>query len=329
MNIHFKENTFKGDIETLTMTAKDGISSTWQFLFKKNDRTPNGSLPTQPVEFSYFNMTQKDQLNSTWLGHSSLMININGYKILTDPVFEKKVSIVGPGRFNGELPLNPEELVNIDVVIISHDHYDHLNKYSIKLLIPITQRFIVPLAVRKRLVAWGVPENKIIELDWWDHYLFDEHLNITATPAQHFSGRGMGDRNKSLWASWVITTPDFNIFFSGDSGYFNGFKAIGEKFGPFDMTFIECGAYNELWRPVHMFPEETAQAHLDLRGNLLHPIHWGTFNLALHPWYEPMKRLIKAADLNHIPVATPIAGQSIQYGTDDRGSLWWENALNN
>ncbi len=139
----------------------------------------------------------------------------------------------------------------------------------------------------------------------------------------------MGDRNKSLWASWVITTSDFNIFFSGDSGYFNRFEAIGKKFGPFDMTFIECGAYNELWRPVHMFPEETAQSHIDLRGNLLHPIHWGTFNLALHPWYEPMKRLIKAADLNHIPVATPMARQSIQYGTDDRGSLWWENALYN
>jgi len=323
----YQNGKFKGDIEAFTMTIKDGIFSTWQFLFKKNNQTPKGPLPTQPVELSYFNTARKNQLNSTWLGHSSLMININGYKILTDPVFEKKISLIGPTRFNGELPLNPDRLTDIDVVIISHDHYDHLNKYSIKLLTPITERFIVPLAVGKKLAAWGVPENKIIELDWWENFAFDDHLNITATPAQHFSGRGMGDRNKSLWASWVIATPEFNLFFSGDSGYFNGFKTIGKKYGPFDMTFMECGAYNELWKPVHMFPEETVQAHMDLKGKLLHPIHWGTFNLALHPWYEPMQRLIKAAQSNHIPVATPIAGQSIRYGTDDRGSLWWEAAL--
>ncbi|MCD4675412.1 MAG: MBL fold metallo-hydrolase, partial [Desulfobacula sp.] len=274
----YQNGKFKGDIEALTMTAKDGFSSTWRFLFDKNNQTPDRVLSSQPVKLINFNTDRKDQLNSTWLGHSSLMINMNGYKILTDPVFEKKVSIVGPKRFNGDLPLNPEELSDIDVVIISHDHYDHLNKYSIKLLTPITQRFIVPLAVGKRLICWGVPEDKIIELDWWEEYAFDDLLNITATPAQHFSGRGLGDKNKTLWASWVITTPDYKIFFSGDSGYFKGFKAIGEKFGPFDMTFIECGAYNELWRPVHMFPEETVQAHLYLKGNILHPIHWGTFN---------------------------------------------------
>ena len=329
LSLQYQNGKFKGDIEALTMTAKDWLSSFWQFLFKRNNQTPDRPLLTQPVDFSYFNTGRKDRLNSTWIGHSSLMININGYKILTDPLFEKKISIVGPRRFNGALPLNPEKLADIDVVIISHDHYDHLSKYSIKLLIPITQRFIAPLAVGKRLASWGVPENKIIELDWWEDYLFDDHLNITATPAQHFSGRGMGDRNTTQWASWVITTSDFNIFFSGDSGYFNGFKEIGKRFGPFEMTFIECGAYNKLWRPVHMFPEETVQAHLDLKGNLLHPIHWGTFNLALHSWYEPMQRLTKAADSNHIPVATPMAGQSIQYGANNFGTYWWEDTSSN
>ena len=321
----YQNGKFTGDKKALTMTVKDYISSTWRFIFEKNNQTPDGSLPIRSVDLSYFNTAGKDQLNSTWLGHSSLMININGYKILTDPVFEKKISMVGPTRFNGNLPLNPERLIDIDVVIISHDHYDHLNKYSIKLLIPITKQFIVPLAIGKRLVSWGVPENKIIALDWWEDFLFDDHLMITATPAQHFSGRGLFDRNETLWASWAIKSKNLNIFYSGDSGYFNGFKKIGEKLGPFDMTFIECGAYDELWRPVHMFPEETAQAHIDLKGNILHPIHWGTFNLALHPWNDPMQRLIKAANLNNIPVATPICGQSIQYGSNVLGSHWWKN----
>ena len=327
----YQNGKFKGDKEALTMTVKDYISSTWRFIFEKNNQTPDGPLPSRPVDLSYFNTARKDQLNSTWLGHSSLMINMDGYKILTDPVFEKKISMVGPTRFNGNLPLNPEKLIDIDVVIISHDHYDHLNKYSIMLLIPITKQFVVPLAIGKRLVSWGVPENKIIALDWWEDFLFDDHLSITATPAQHFSGRGIFDRNETLWASWAIKSKNFNIFYSGDSGYFSRFKKIGEKLGPFDMTFIECGAYDELWRPVHMFPEETTQAHIDLKGNILHPIHWGTFNLALHPWNDPMQRLIKAANLYDIPVATPICGQTIQYrkegqyGINGLGSHWWKN----
>jgi len=325
----YNNGTFKGEIDALTMTASDYLSSTWRFLFEKNNQNPNSNLPFQPVDLSFFNNTKTDQLNSTWLGHSSLMINMGGFKILTDPVFERKVSIVGPKRFNREFPLDPMTLADIDVVMISHDHYDHLNKASIKQLDPITHKFVVPLAVGKRLKSWGVAEDKIIEMDWWDSFLYDENLKITATPAQHFSGRGIGDRNKTLWASWVIETDQFKIFFSGDSGYFNGFKTIGDKFGPFDMTFLECGAYDKLWKPVHMFPEETVQAHIDLKGKLLHPIHWGTFNLALHSWYEPMQRLTKAARIHGISSATPIAGQSILYGSNLYGSPWWENALIN
>lgn len=325
----YKNGIFKGNIEALSMSAKEGLYTTVRFLFEDNNRTPEIPIPIQPVDLSYFSTTDSGQLNSTWLGHSSLMININGHKILTDPVFEKKVSIVGPSRFNGDVPLDIGKLPHIDVVIISHNHYDHLNQYSIKILAPITQQFIVPLGVGKKLLSWGVPGNKIFEMDWWESHHFDGSLTITATPAQHFSGRGMGDKNETLWASWVIKSKDFNIFFSGDSGYFDGFKTIGEKFGPFDMTFIECGAYDDLWKPVHMFPEETAQAHLDLKGKVLHPIHWGTFNLALHPWYDPMQRLIKAAALHDISVATPICGQSIRFGAQDMGSFWWENSLDN
>jgi L-ascorbate metabolism protein UlaG (beta-lactamase superfamily) len=324
----FKNGKFHGDKEALTMTIKDYASSTWQFLFEKNNQTPDMDLPVKPIDLSYFKNTESRQLNSTWLGHSSLMVHISGYRILLDPVFEKKVSLIGPTRFNGDLPLHPDHLPDIDVVIISHDHYDHLNKYSIEILKNITKKFIVPLKVGERLIRWGVPKDKIMELDWWEAYDFDGHLKITATPAQHFSGRSVGDRNKTLWASWVITSPDYNIFFSGDSGYFDGFKAIGHTYGPFDMTFIECGAYNKLWPKVHMFPEETVQAHLDLKGNILHPIHWGTFNLALHPWYDPMQRLAHAAKSNNIPIATPMVGETTLYNTKKLGTYWWEIAVN-
>ena len=285
---NFKDGQFRGGVKALTMTAADYASTAWQFLFDRNNRTPEGPLPLQPVNLAPFNSRQRPQLNVTWLGHSSLMINVDGIKMLTDPVFEKCVSVLGPKRYNGDLPLDPDTLPSIDAVIISHDHYDHLNKHSIRRLKDKTGVFAVPLGVGSRLLKWGVPQHKVIELDWWEECRLGENLLIAATPAQHFSGRGLTDRNETLWASWVIITPFHKLFFSGDSGYFNGFKQIGDKYGPFDMTFIECGAYGAAWPKVHMLPEQTVQAHLDLRGRVLQPIHWGTFNLALHPWYEPM-----------------------------------------
>lgn len=324
----FHNKQFSSGTKALTMTAKDYISSTWQFIFNKNNQTPKDPLPMQKADLSYFNTPKKDTLSSTWLGHSSVMIRIGQYKIITDPVFEQKVSVIGPKRFNKGFPLTPEQLTDIDVIIISHDHYDHLNKETIQRLSGVTKTFIVPLAVGQRLVSWGIPEEKIIELDWWENYMFDNGLTITATPAQHFSGRGINDRNKTLWASWVIQTPEYKLFFSGDSGYFNGFKEIGDKLGPFDITYMECGAYNKLWQGVHMFPEETVQAHIDLKGKILHPIHWGTFNLSVHPWYEPMQRLKIAAKANHIQTATPMAGQTIIYNSAPYGSDWWQAALN-
>lgn len=324
----YKNGKFIGNGNELNMSFKDYISTTWEFLFTDNARTPDAKLPVHPVDLTHFNHSGKGRLSAIWLGHSSLMINMDGYKMLIDPVFQKRVSWIGPTRFSGEVPLDIRKIPRIDAVVISHDHYDHLNKYSVQQLNGRTKRFIVPLAVGARLIEWGVPQAKIIELDWWEVHRFDQNLRFVATPAQHFSGRGLNDRNKTLWASWVITTPSHKVFFSGDSGYFDGFKKIGDQYGPFDMTFIECGAYNPAWEGVHMFPEQTVQAHLDLKGNVLHPIHWGTFNLSLHSWYDPMVRLTAAARVAGVSVATPVVGDTTRYGNDIRVTRWWEPVMN-
>jgi L-ascorbate metabolism protein UlaG (beta-lactamase superfamily) len=320
----YKDGKFNDMGNAMDMSFTDYVSTTWDFLFTRNHRTPNTKLPVKQVDLSDFNNPGSDQLSVTWLGHSSLMINIDGYKILADPVFEKRISVFGPTRFNGDVPMDIQQIPKIDAVLISHDHYDHLNKYSVQHIIEKSDKFIVPLHVGALLIDWGVPQDKIVELDWWQEYRLGQKLMVAATPAQHFSGRGITDRNKTLWASWVIEAPSHKIFFSGDSGYFAGFKQIGDKYGPFDMTFLECGAYDKSWPKLHMFPEQTVQAHLDLKGNVLHPIHWATFNLALHPWYEPMVRFTAAADSKNIKTATPVAGETTIYGMRIPAARWWE-----
>ena len=237
------------------------------------------------------------------------------------------MSILGPTRFHNGVSVDIGRLTAIDAVLISHNHYDHLNKDSIRRLKDKAKEFVVPLGVGAQLVAWGVPREAIVELDWWQDHETKTGLKITATPSQHFSGRGLSDRDRTLWVSYAIRGPHHRIFFSGDSGYFDGFKQIGERFGPFDMTFIECGAYNEKWRHIHMFPEDTVRAHLDLRGDILHPIHWGTFNLSLHPWYEPMERVARAAGAAGVRLAMPVAGGTTVVGGDVPDRLWWREAM--
>lgn len=292
-------------------------------IFGDEERLPLQAMPTASFDREQFMNTPDDKLKVSWLGHSTNLIRINGHTILTDPIFAQKVSIVGPSRYNGKFPLKAEKLPDVDVCIISHNHRDHLNVDTIKQIDDKIKVYLVPLAVGIYLEQAGVDKNKIIELDWWEEKVINPALKIVATPSQHFAGRGPFDTDMALWASWVIESKGHKVFFSGDTGYFDGFKEIGEKYGPFNITLLEMGAYDEYWPDIHLFPEEAVQAHIDLKGRVLIPIHWGTFRLSFSHWYEPINRLISSANKNNATVATPIAGETVNPDQDIIVNRWW------
>ena len=262
-----------------------------------------------------------------WLGHSTFLLEMGKHNILIDPMFGEVPAphpTLGTKRFSKGLSIEIEALPQIDAVILSHDHYDHLDYGSIIKLKDKVEMFYVPLGLGAHLKEWGVQENKIVELDWWQEVSHND-LVFKCAPAQHFSGRGLSDRANTLWASWVIQSKNEKIFFSGDSGYSNHFKEIGEKYGPFDFAMMECGQYNKLWSEIHMFPEETAQAALDLNAKRMMPIHWGAFKLSLHSWTDPVERVIKKADELGVEIVVPQIGAEINM-TDSLGEqvYWWK-----
>ena len=250
----------------------------------------------------------------------------DGIRVLTDPVWSRRVSpsrLVGPKRFQ-PVPVPISQLPPLDAVIISHDHYDHLDYPSIVELIRCDVPFYTSLGVGAHLEAWGVPPERIIELDWWESAdLPNANLRITSAPSQHFSGRAAADRNRTLWSSFALRGPQHGVFFSGDTGMFPGFAEIGERYGPFDVTMLEVGAYNAMWADVHLGPEQALEAHRMLRGELMLPIHWGTFNLALHGWTEPAERLLVAAQRAGVAVALPRPGGRVEPATPPALVRWW------
>lgn len=265
-----------------------------------------------------------DGLRVTWMGHSTALIELDGIRVLTDPVWGERTSpwqSVGPKRFHRP-PIDIEALPELDAVVISHDHYDHLDATTIPQLIERTPVFLVPLGVGAHLEHWGVPSSKIVELDWWDEHEI-AGVRVVATPARHFSGRAVTDRDATLWASWSVAGPRHRVFFSGDTGMFPGFSEIGERLGPFDVAMIESGAYNRQWADVHLGPEQALQAFIDLRGQLMMPIHWGTFDLALHAWTEPVERILAGAAEKGIAVAVPRAGESVEPSNPPELVRWW------
>ncbi|MBA5604976.1 MBL fold metallo-hydrolase [Duganella sp. FT3S] len=297
-----------------------------RFLFAKPANTvPGKPLPVHAL--SAEQLFEADDNSLFRLGHSTLLLKLGGQFWLTDPVFSERASPVqwaGPQRFHAP-PIAIADLPPIHGVILSHDHYDHLDKAAVLALAERTTHFIAPLGVGDTLVSWGIPAGKVHQLDWWQSKHLDG-VKLVATPAQHFSGRGMFDGNSTLWSSWVIETAHTRLFFSGDSGYFKGFKEIGELYGPFDLTMIETGAYDPQWPDVHMQPEESLQAHLDLRGKVLLPIHNGTFDLAMHAWHEPFERIVALARERELPIATPAIGKALSLTAPEAVEHWWLHA---
>lgn len=265
------------------------------------------------------------ELAVTWLGHASAVIEIDGVRVLADPVWSDRVSpsqALGPRRMH-PIPIAFEELPPIDVVIISHDHYDHLDLRTVRLLRDRHQAiFVVPLGVDEHLRGWGVPDDRIAALDWGEHYSHGD-LTLVCVQARHFSGRSFS-RNDTLWSSWALLGPEHRVFFGGDTGYTPTFADAGAELGPFDLTLLPIGAYDERWPDIHLNPEEAVRTHLDLRGGALLPIHWGTFDLAFHPWVEPVHRLLAAADEHDITVVIPRPGQRLEELVASSGDPWWE-----
>lgn len=287
-------------------------------------RRPSAPIPLEVPDFS----ANTEPLAITWLGHATALVEIDGYLVLTDPVWSDRCSpsdSVGPRRLHPP-PMKLGALPAVDAIVVSHDHYDHLDIDTVTALAR-SQRapFVVPLGVGAHLRAWGVPAERVVELDWDEHATLGD-LTVTCTPARHFSGRFLA-RNQTLWASWVIAGPDHRIYFGGDSGYTGSFAAIGADHGPFDVTLLPIGAYNTAWPDVHMNPEEAVRAHLDLNASpsgLLVPIHWGTFRLAPHRWDEPVERLLAAADAAGISVAVPKPGGRVHPGAA-AAAPWWRH----
>jgi L-ascorbate metabolism protein UlaG (beta-lactamase superfamily) len=295
------------------------------FTPRKNSK-PLSNLPQIKPDLNEF-MNPSNDLKVIWFGHSTFLLNMDGTIILVDPIFSGSAAPVSfmVKRFQPPV-LKLEELPKIDVIVISHDHYDHLDMESIKYFKDFDIKFITPLGVGSHLKGWGVSEDKITERDWWESAKFGA-VNFTATPAQHFSGRDGIHNNETLWASWVFTSQNHNIYFSGDSGFDTHFKEIGDRLGPFDVAFLENGQYNESWRAVHLLPSEGIQAFKDLRAKKFFPVHWGMFELSMHTWFEPIEKINQLTKESGIDLLAPKIGQVVNASIDNDLLQWWDSVV--
>ncbi|QOL26441.1 MBL fold metallo-hydrolase [Thalassotalea sp. LPB0316] len=306
---------------TVIATPSDTSQTIWATLFDllspPPDKNPRQPLPSQPL-------TKLDNGDYVWLGHSTVLFKQDDLTVITDPIFYRASPVFFGGKpFAQKTPTTPNDLPKLDVVMISHDHYDHLDNQTIAAIDDKVTRYLVPLGIKGHLQRWGVASSKITELDWYQSTQI-EQVKFTLTPSRHFSGRGLTDRFATLWGSWVVQSSKQSIYFSGDGGYSEEFSKIGELFGPFDIAFLEDGAYNRDWSQIHMFPEQTVQAAVDLKASVVLPIHWAKYDLARHRWTEPIERTIVAAKERNVALATPIIGQvfTLERYPD---SAWWRN----
>jgi len=324
---HYQEGKFINPIYTsLDMSMGKFMSIMKDWILGVPNQTPEKPLPVVQVDSMTIASKHDSLARVSWFGHSAFLLEIAGKNILLDPMLGKNAGPhpwLGPSRFSDGIPIEIEKLPQIDAVVYSHDHYDHLDYESVLKLKDKVKKFFLPLGVGSHLVAWGVDENKIHEFNWWDEFTLDD-LQFVCAPARHFSGRGLLDRNTTLWASWIIKSGYFTIYFSGDSGYGPHFKEIGEKYGPFDFAMLECGQYDKRWESVHLLPEQTAQAALDLNAKMAMPNHWGAFVLALHSWKDPVERLTRKAEELNVNVITPKIGEQISLKKTIIENIdWW------
>ncbi len=300
-----------------------------EFFKSDTTRRPKSDLEHDRIDFETFVKAAEGEIKISWLGHSAFILNINGAIVLLDPMlgeYASPIPISSMKRYSKNIGLFTEEIDSIDVVVYSHDHYDHLDYPTVQEIKDKVKTFIVPYGLANHLTRWGVNENRISELNWEESKLING-IEFVCLEALHFSGRGIGNRNSTLWSSWAIKSDYGKIYFSGDSGYGRHLKKIGEVHGPFDLSLVDCGQYNTAWKYSHMFPEDAVQASKDLRSKYFMPIHWGGFTLSTHPWTEPVSEAIKYAKIKDQLYVTPRLGQVIYLDSivDINQEYWWRN----
>lgn len=286
--------------------------------------SPRSPLPAAYPTSGQFAIAPASGLRVTWLGHSSTLVEIDGVRVLTDPIWSDRaspVSWLGPRRWNE--PLIPlDSLPHIDAVVISHDHYDHLDYGTIRAMREWKTTFVVPLGIGAHLAAWGIPESRIVELDWWQRTTIGS-LEIVSTPSRHASGRILFDNDAKLWSGFALISAQHRVYYSGDTGLFPALRDIGERLGPFDLTMIEVGQYGQAWPDWHLGPEQAVRAHRMVKGRVMLPVHWGLFALAYHGWTEPVERALAAAATDSATLIAPRPGQSVEPTVPQAITRWW------
>ena len=321
-SLNYKKNAFQNLSET---PMKPDDISYWkmlkEFIKKSKDKVPPALLPSVKTDLTKLDFPKPVIV---WFGHSSYFIRIENKNFLIDPVFNGNAAPLSfmVKAFPGSNIYKAEDMPPIDYLILTHDHYDHLDFKTVRKLKNKVSKIYCSLGLSSHLKYWGFDISKIIELDWWETQQLENNISLTAAPARHFSGRGI-KRGKTFWSSFILKTTDNNLYLGGDSGYDSHFKEIGNKYGPFDIAILEAGQYNTMWPLIHMMPEETAQAAVDLKAKALLPVHWGKFTLAMHSWTDPINRVMSKAKELDLKVLTPKIGQPLILNDGFVSESWW------
>ena len=327
----YADGTFRNTLGVASrVERKSALPAMGEYFFGGQRRTPRAPLPSVDPLAAWARPVETG-LRATWLGHSTVLVEIDGVRVLTDPVWAERISPVsfaGPKRFQ-PVPVSIDELPPIDAVIISHDHYDHLDHPTIVELARRDVPFVTSLGVGAHLEAWGVVPERIVELDWWESFdVPRSEVTITAAPSQHFSGRALGGRNRTLWSSFAVRGPRRSFFFSGDTGLTPEYADIRARLGPFDLVMLEVGAFHPAWGDIHLGPANALEALALLGGGRLLPVHWGTFNLAMHAWDEPAETLLALAPAKSVELVMPRLGEAIEPSCVERVQPWWRSEPN-